>query len=699
MEIEKVPTPAEIFGEYVFNDSVMRARLSKATYKTLKKTIEAGQTIDSSIADEVASAMKEWAVEKGATHFTHWFQPMTGITAEKHDAFISPTGDGNVVLEFSGKELMKGEPDASSFPSGGLRATFEARGYTVWDCTSPAFIKEGTLYIPTAFFSYTGEILDKKTPLLRSVEALSKQALRIVRLFGNETAKQINATVGPEQEYFLVNRELYEERLDLILTGRTLFGAKPPKGQELEDQYFARLRLKITDFMHDLDKELWKLGITARTKHNEVAPAQHELAIIFDPASMAADHNLLIMEMMRKIAKKHGLAALLHEKPFAGVNGSGKHLNWSMATDEGENLLEPGTNPAGNTQFLVFLAAIIKAVDVYAEILRLSVASAGNDHRLGANEAPPAIISMFVGEELETVIDAIEAGKTPSSTDRVKTNLGVATVPTLTMDSTDRNRTSPFAFTGSKFEFRMCGSSANVAEPCFTLNTVVAETISEIADELEKASDVKSAALALVKKIIAEHKRIIFNGNNYAPEWVDEAARRGLPNIGNTVLAIEELKKPKNREVYIKQGVLSETELDSRYEILLDVYSKTISVEALTAIDMVNRQILPAAMDFVTDLAGTVTATASAGAESKSARELFTKVSALTDAIGTKVAELKACTDAASEIGEAREAAFAYREKVVPAMDALRVVVDELEPIVPADIWPLPVYADLLFRV
>jgi glutamine synthetase len=699
MENEKVLSPAEIFGEYVFNDAVMRTRLSKATYKTLKKTIESGHPIDASIAGEVAAAMKEWAVEKGATHFTHWFQPMTGITAEKHDAFISPTGDGKVVLEFSGKELIKGEPDASSFPSGGLRATFEARGYTVWDCTSPAFVKEGTLYIPTAFFSYTGEALDLKTPLLRSVESLSNQAMRILRAFGNTTSKTVLATVGPEQEYFLVNRALYEKRLDLILTGRTLFGSKPPKGQELEDQYFARLRLKITEFMHDLDQELWKLGITARTKHNEVAPAQHELAIIFDPASMASDHNLLVMEMMKKVAKKHGLAALMHEKPFAGVNGSGKHINWSIATDDGENLLEPGLTPSKNTQFLVFLVAVIKAVDEYAELLRLSIASAGNDHRLGANEAPPAIVSVFVGEELQSVIDAIEAGGSFDSLDRIKTNLGISSIPTITEDSTDRNRTSPFAFTGNKFEFRMCGSAANIAESCFTLNTVVADEIAEIADRLEKASDVEAESLAIIKEIIRDHKRIIFNGNNYAPEWVVEAARRGLPNIGSTVLAIDELKKEKNIAVFEKQGVLSRVEVSSRYEILLDGYAKIINIESLTAIDMVNRQLLPAALNFVNKLAGTVAVTANAGIESKAAKELLSKVSALADIISVKVSELKACTDTASEIGEAHEAAFAYREKVVPAMEALRVAVDELEPIVPADIWPLPVYADLLFRV
>ena len=699
MEKEKVVTPADIFGEYVFDDSVMRARLSKDTYKTLKKTIESGQTMDSSIASEVAVAMKEWAVEKGATHFTHWFQPMTGITAEKHDAFINPTGNGKIVLDFSGKELIKGEPDASSFPSGGLRATFEARGYTVWDCTSPAFVKEGTLYIPTAFFSYTGEALDLKTPLLRSVEALSNQAMRVLKVFGNTTTKKVMATVGPEQEYFIVNRALYDKRLDLILTGRTLFGAKPPKGQELEDQYFGRLRIKITDFMHDLDEELWKLGITARTKHNEVAPAQHELAIIFDPASMAADHNLLVMELMRKIAKKHGLAALLHEKPFAGVNGSGKHINWSMATDDGENLLEPGLTPHKNTQFLVFLAAIIKAVDEYASLMRLSIATAANDHRLGANEAPPAIVSAFVGEELEKVIDGIVSGGSFSGTDRDTTNLGISSIPTITKDATDRNRTSPFAFTGNKFEFRMCGSSANIAEPCFTLNTIVAETISEVADRLEKAANAETEALAIAKEIFTKHKRIIFNGNNYAPEWVDEAAKRGLPNIGNTVLAIDELKKEKNAAVFEKHGVLNHTEIESRYEILLEKYSKTINIEALTAIDMVNRELLPAALTFVTKLAAGIAASASAGVESKASKELLKKVSALADEMAAKVAALKEVTESAAAVSDARAAAGDYREKVFTGLEALRAVVDELEPIVPADIWPIPVYSDLLFKV
>jgi len=693
MENVKVLSPEQLFGEYVFNETVMRCKLSKATYKVLKKTIDSGAPLDSSVADEVASAMKEWAIDKGATHFTHWFQPMTGITAEKHDAFISPTGDGRVVMEFSGKELIKGEPDASSFPSGGLRETAAARGYTAWDCTSPAFVKEGTLYIPTAFFSYTGEILDKKAPLLRSVEALSKQALRVLNALGNTTSKQVMATVGPEQEYFLINRDLYDKRLDLLLTGRTLFGANPPKGQELEDQYFARLRTKIINFMHDLDKELWKLGITAKTKHNEVAPAQHELAIIFDPASIAADHNLLVMELMRKVSKRHGLAALLHEKPFAGINGNGKHINWSMATDDGLNLLEPTMKPAENVQFLVFLAAIIKAVDEYAELLRLSVASAGNDHRLGANEAPPAIISIFVGEELNAIIEAIVNGNTYEDSGRIKTNLGVSSLPIITEDSTDRNRTSPFAFTGNKFEFRMCGSANNIAEPCFTLNTVVAKELCEIADSLEKAEDVESAAKNIIKELIKAHKRVIFNGNNYSAEWVEEAARRGLPNIENTVLAIKELKSEKSKAVFEQMGVLTEAEIESRYEILLEHYSKTINVEALTLIDMTERQLLPATLGYALKLSEISEKTGINAAKTR-----LEQIITLGDNMDSKLAALKDAVNTAI-VDCPFETALNYREKVVGAMDAARAVIDATEPIVPADIWPVPVYCDMLFRV
>lgn len=695
----KVVTPAEIFGEYVFNDSVMGSYLTKNTHKALKKTIEMGSPIDSSIADEVASAMKNWAIEKGATHYTHWFMPMTGMTAEKHDSFISPTEDGKVVLEFSGRELIKGETDASSFPSGGLRHTAKARGYTAWDCTSPAFVKEGTLYIPTAFFSYTGEILDKKAPLLRSVEALSRQAMRVLKAFGNETSQKVIATVGPEQEYFLINRELYEKRLDLMLTGRTLFGSKPPKGQELEDQYFARIRIKIMEFMRELDWELWKLGITARTKHNEVAPAQHELAIIFDPASMAADHNQLVMEIMRKTAKKHGLAALLHEKPFAGVNGSGKHVNWSIATDDGINLLDPGMKPAENTQFFIFIVAVMKAVDEYADLLRLSIACAGNDHRLGAHEAPPAIVSMFVGEELEKIMDAIENGHVYESVDRAMINIGISSLPMITEDATDRNRTSPFAFTGNKFEFRMCGSSANIAEPCFTLNTIVAETLEEITKKLEKAADVQKEANKIIKEIIIRHKRIIFNGNNYDPSWVEEAQKRGLPNIGNTVFAIEVLKDKKNIAVFEKQGVLSHIETESRYEIMLDIYSKTINIEAQTLANIVNRQILPAVISYSGKLAADVTSLKSAGIEGGEASCRLNMIVSLANNLGTNVNKLLAAAEKAGMIEDPAKSAMLFLEKVVPELDATRAVVDELETIIPADVWPVPVYTDLLFRV
>jgi len=559
----------DIYGENVFNDFVMKERLPKTVYKSLKKTIDEGLPLDPSVAEVVANVMKDWAIEKGATHFTHWFQPMTGITAEKHDSFISPTSNGKVIMEFSGKELVKGEPDASSFPSGGIRATFEARGYTAWDCTSPAFYKDGTLYIPTAFCSYTGEALDKKTPLLRSIDVLSNEALRMLKLFGNTTSKRVMATIGPEQEYFLIDRDAYEQRLDLKLTGRTLFGAKPPKGQELEDHYFGKLRLRISEFMKELDTELWSLGIAAKTKHNEVAPAQHELAPYFTTANIATDHNQLVMETMKRVAKKLGLACLLHEKPFEGINGSGKHINWSMSTDDGENLLEPGVTPRQNAQFLIFLSAIITAVDEYSDLLRLSIASAGNDHRLGANEAPPAIVSMFVGEELQAVLDSIETGAEYNGKERTTINVGVTSLPHLPKDTTDRNRTSPFAFTGNKFEFRMCGSASSIADPTATINTIVAEELDKIAARLEKATDFNAEVAAIVKETIKNHKRIIFNGNNYAEEWVTEAHHRGLPDIRNTVLSIPVLLEKKNTAVFEKFGVLTHTEIHSRYEILL----------------------------------------------------------------------------------------------------------------------------------
>lgn len=699
MENEKTVNPVSIFGENVFNDSVMKTRLPKATYKSLKRTISKGLPIDPSIADIVANTIKDWAIEKGATHFTHWFQPLTGITAEKHDAFISPTSDGKVVMEFSGKELIKGEPDASSFPSGGLRATFEARGYTAWDCTSPAFVKDGTLYIPTVFISYTGEALDKKAPLLRSTEVLSNAALRILKLFGNTTSSVVETTVGPEQEYFLVDRELYGKRLDLIIAGRTLFGAKPPKGQELDDQYFARLRMRVSEFMHDLDTELWKLGISAKTKHNEVAPAQHELALIFDSANVATDHNQIVMETMRRVAKKHGLACLLHEKPFDGVNGSGKHINWSMSTDDGQNLLDPGKTPRDNAQFLLFLSAVIEAVDEYADLLRMTVASAGNDHRLGANEAPPAIISMFVGEELDAVLESIDSGKPYEGVERTTIDIGATSLPNLPKDSTDRNRTSPFAFTGNKFEFRSAGSSQSVAAPCYVLNTSVADTLAKFADRLEKSENFMAEVKAIVKETIKDHKKIIFNGNNYAPEWVEEAAKRGLPNIPNTVDAIEVLKDQKNIDVFKRTGVMTEVEIESRYEIHLENYAKIINIEALTMLEIASRELIPAALSYLNELASLNVNLKSAGTASKAASELLGKVAGLADSFEARTVALKTAVDAAAAIDCPKGSAKAFRDEVIPAMSDVRTVADELEMLVPAGTWPIPTYADLLFRV
>lgn len=596
----------EIFASNVFSDAVMKERLPKATYKALKKTIEKGTSLEPDVADVVAAAMKDWAVEKGATHFTHWFQPMTGITAEKHDSFINPTSDGKVILEFSGKELIKGEPDASSFPSGGLRATFEARGYTAWDCTSPAFLKDGSLCIPTAFCSYNGEALDKKTPLLRSMEALNKQALRVLKALGNTTTKRVITTVGPEQEYFLIDKSMYDARKDLILTGRTLFGAKPSKGQELEDHYFGTIKQRISDFMKEVDEELWKLGILAKTKHNEVAPAQHELAPIFSTTNISTDHNQLTMEIMKKVAAKHDLYCLLHEKPFAGVNGSGKHNNWSMGTDDGMNLLEPGKSPHENQQFLLFLCAVIKAVDEYPSLLRVSAANAGNDHRLGANEAPPAIISIFLGDQLEDVLEQIEKGPATSSKSASELTIGVNTLPPLPKDATDRNRTSPFAFTGNKFEFRMVPSSASIAGCNFVLNTIVAETLSEVADKLEKATDLDAEIQAILTDIVKNHKRIIFNGNGYSDEWVAEAERRGLPNIHSTVEAAKAMIDEKNQAVLEKHGVLTRVESTSRYEITLENYNKIINIEALTTLEMAKRQIIPAVIQYTTSLAESI---------------------------------------------------------------------------------------------
>ena len=692
----------EIFASNVFSDAVMKERLPKATYKALKKTIEKGTTLEPDVADVVAAAMKDWAVEKGATHFTHWFQPMTGITAEKHDSFINPTSDGKVILEFSGKELIKGEPDASSFPSGGLRATFEARGYTAWDCTSPAFIKDGSLCIPTAFCSYNGEALDKKTPLLRSMEALNKQALRVLKALGNTTTKRVITTVGPEQEYFLIDKSMYDARKDLILTGRTLFGAKPSKGQELEDHYFGTIKQRISDFMKEVDEELWKLGILAKTKHNEVAPAQHELAPIFSTTNISTDHNQLTMEIMKKVAAKHDLYCLLHEKPFAGVNGSGKHNNWSMGTDDGMNLLEPGKSPHENQQFLLFLCAVIKAVDEYPSLLRVSAANAGNDHRLGANEAPPAIISIFLGDQLEDVLEQIEKGPATSSKSASELTIGVNTLPPLPKDATDRNRTSPFAFTGNKFEFRMVPSSASIAGCNFVLNTIVAETLSEIADKLEKATDLDTEIQAILTDIVKNHKKIIFNGNGYSDEWVAEAERRGLPNIHSTVEAAKAMIDEKNQAVLEKHGVLTRVESTSRYEITLENYNKIINIEALTTLEMAKRQILPAVIKFATSLAESINTIKATGvnADISVQTELLTEVSTLTASLNKNVALLEKLVEKADNFdGDIFDLGMMYRYEVFEQMNTLRADADKLETLVDQEFWPIPTYSDMLFNV
>ena len=692
---------SEIFGSLVFNEHVMKERLPAETYAALKRTIEEGRSLDRSIANVVANAMKDWAIEKGATHFTHWFQPMTGVTAEKHEGFLYPQKDGSVIMRFSGKELIRGEPDASSFPSGGLRATFEARGYTAWDATSFAFIKDRTLCIPTAFCSYGGEALDKKTPLLRSMELLNKQALRILRLFGDTQTIRVNTTVGPEQEYFLIDKKLYEKRRDLIYCGRTLFGAKPPKGQELDDHYFGSLKDRVSDFMHDLDEELWKLGIFAKTEHNEVAPAQHELAPIFTTTNIATDHNQLTMEMMRKVAGRHGLVCLLHEKPFAGVNGSGKHNNWSISTDRGVNLLEPGDSPSENAQFLLFLAAVIKGVDEYQDLLRVSVASAGNDHRLGANEAPPAIVSMFVGDDLMEVLNAIETGSPSGHKDKVEMRIGVHTLPRFTRDTTDRNRTSPFAFTGNKFEFRMVGSSQSIADCNTMLNTIVAEELSQFADQLEGAKDFESALNELVRKTITDHKRIIFNGNNYSDEWVAEAQERGLLNLKSTVEALPYLVKEKNIELFTKNKIFTETELRSRYEIMLEEYSKTINIEALTMVDMVKKDIIPACLKYQEFLVDTVLKKRqlSIGVSSAAEEDLIGKISSLTGCLYNKVSQLENSLLAAKEYEDSKSQAVFYRETIFASMQELRAVADELEGLVSKEYWPYPNYGELLFSV
>ena len=697
----KINVP-DIFASMVFNDDVMRERLPKDVYKSLRKTIDDGKDLDITVANAVANAMKDWAIEKGATHYTHWFQPMTGITAEKHDSFISPTADGRIIMEFSGKELIKGEPDASSFPSGGLRATFEARGYTAWDPTSYAFIKDHSLYIPTAFCSYGGEVLDKKTPLLRSMEALSAQAVRILRLFGDSTTKRVITTVGPEQEYFLVDKKLYDERPDLIYTGRTLFGARAPKGQELEDHYFGAIKPRIAAFMQELDEELWKLGVLAKTKHNEVAPAQHELAPIFSTTNVATDHNQLTMETMKNVALRHGLVCLLHEKPFAGVNGSGKHNNWSISTDTGKNLLEPGKLPQENAQFLLFLAAVIKGVDEYQDLLRISVASAGNDHRLGANEAPPAIISIFLGDELTAILHAIETGTVYGGTLRVNMEIGVNVLPSFTKDTTDRNRTSPFAFTGNKFEFRSLGSQLNIACPNIMLNTIIADELEQFADELEGKEDFNGALNALIKRVIKEHKRIIFNGDGYADAWKAEAAKRGLTNLPTTVDALPHYTDEKNVKLFTKHKIYTEVEMQSRQDIILETYAKTINIEALTASDMVKRDILPAVSSYVAELASGI-ATKKAISDDipcEAELDIIKRLSGLQDCAYKKLAALDNAIIGVKEVGEDPiEVATYYKDSVITAMTELRAVVDEMETLVSSDYWPYPSYGDLMFRV
>jgi glutamine synthetase len=690
----------DLYGSNVFNDSVMRQRLPKDTYKSLRKTIEDGSPLEPQVAEVVASVMKDWAISKGATHFTHWFQPMTGITAEKHDAFISPTPDGRVLMEFSGKELIKGEPDASSFPSGGLRATFEARGYTVWDCTSPAFVKDGSLYIPTAFASYTGEALDKKTPLLRSMDALNRQALRILRIFGNKTTKKVTTTVGPEQEYFIIDKELFNQREDLILTGRTLFGAKPPRGQELEDNYLGHLDDRISAFMIDLDTELWKLGIAAKTKHNEVAPAQHELAPLYTTTNIATDHNQLTMETMKKVALRHKLVCLLHEKPFAGINGSGKHNNWSMATDDGQNLLEPGKDPHENFQFLIFLTAIIKSIDEYADLLRVSAASPGNDHRLGANEAPPAIISIFLGDQLTDILDQIEAGGATNSKSGSTMHLGTSSLPSWLKDTSDRNRTSPFAFTGNKFEFRMVGSMQSIAQANFTLNTIVAESLEQFADRLEKTKNLKKEINAILLDVIKTHKRVIFNGNNYSDEWVKEAKKRGLPNIRSTVEAIAAIRAEKNLALMEKHGVLSRVEMESRCDIQYEIYIKTVNIEAQTMVEMSRRKFLPAVILYKTDLASSVGSILAVDGNAEIEKDLLKKVTEATISFKANLAKLEKAIDTAAKMhGDTKAQAVAYRDLVFKAMGELRQDVDVLETMVGADYWPIPTYAELLFNI
>lgn len=703
--MKEVLNVEEIFAENVFTLGKMKERLPKSVFKAVKKVMDHGGELSRADADVVAKAMKDWAVEKGATHYTHWFQPLTGITAEKHDSFVAhPDEDGKMLMEFSGKELIKGEPDASSFPSGGLRATFEARGYTAWDITSPAFLKESgtgvTLCIPTAFCSYTGEALDKKTPLLRSMEAVSEQALRIVRLFGNTEATKVVASVGPEQEYFLVDKDKYLQRKDLIFAGRTLFGAPAPKGQEMEDHYFGVIRERIGAYMKDLNEELWKLGVTAKTQHNEVAPAQHELAPIYETANIAVDHNQIVMEAMKRVAVHHDLRCLLHEKPFAGVNGSGKHNNWSLGTDNGVNLLDPGDTPNENIQFLLVLACILKAVDTHADLLRQSASDVGNDHRLGANEAPPAIISVFLGEQLEDVVkQLVETGTAVSCKEGGKLETGVSTLPDLEKDATDRNRTSPFAFTGNKFEFRMVGSADSIASPNTTLNAIVAEAFCEAADVLEKADDFDQAVHDLIKQYLTEHQRIIFNGNGYSDEWVEEAEKRGLPNIKSMIEAVETLTTDKAVKLFEKFGIFTKAELESREEILYETYAKTINIEALTMIDMASKQILPAVVKYTKTLADTVLAVKEAGADASVQAELLSEVSGLLAEAKTALEKLKVADSEAAAMEEGKDQAFYYKDVVKEAMAELRAPVDKLEMLVDKEVWPIPSYGDLMFEV
>lgn len=695
----KVP---EIFGSMVFNDQKMQERLPKSTYKALKKTIQNGEPLDLSVANVVAAAMKDWAVEMGCTHYTHWFQPMTGITAEKHDSFITPNGEGQVIMEFSGKELVKGEPDASSFPSGGIRATFEARGYTTWDPTSYAFVKDGTLYIPTAFCSYTGEVLDKKTPLLRSMERINTEAVKILHLLGKENVTRVTTTVGPEQEYFLIDKDAYDQREDLIYTGRTLFGAKAPKGQELDDHYFGAIKTRVAAYMKDLDEELWKLGILAKTKHNEVAPSQHELAPIFTTTNIATDHNELTMEVMKKVAERHGLVCLLHEKPFAGVNGSGKHNNWSISTNTGENLLDPGKTPENNLQFQLFLAAVVKAVHEYQDLLRITVASAGNDHRLGANEAPPAIISMYLGDDLGELVDSIINDREYVSKGKQKMRTGVDVLPDFMKDTSDRNRTSPFAFTGNKFEFRALGSSLNIACPNYMLNTMVAEELSEFYDELKDADDMDAAIKALVKKVFTEHQNIIFNGNNYAPEWVEEAERRGLLNLKSLPDAMEHFLDKKNIDLFVKNKICSADEIRARYEIELESYSKQINIEALTMIDMAKKNILPAVTSYVRDLTDTALAkkALSDAIPTSVEEDLITSLSNKLVCFSKKTAELEEAVIKASDYSDDNlKYAKYYRETVFALMQELRAVGDAMETETASEYWPYPSYGELLFGV